>query len=264
VCVYGELLGGMYPHPRVPAVPGLTPVQRGVWYSPALVFFAFDVAVGRRGAAEGRAFLDFAVARKLATAAGFAFAAPLCRGSLQECLEHPVRFSSTVPATLGLPPLSEAGCENLAEGVVVRAACEAAPGGGAKGGARALFKRKIEEFSETQYQNGGWRDAKAGGAGGAGGAGSAGGGASDDVLRFELLAAVTENPLAAVSRPSCPSPHRCRATDVSSSCPHPRPSAPTLRFDDGRYISTSSVLTHAYYDRCACYGRWRPRWAAWT
>ena len=124
VCVFGELCGGHYPHQEVPAVPGALPVQHGVWYSPGLEFVVFDVCVGELGAAERR-FLDFAEARRLALEAGFDFVEVLKQGSLQACLEAPIRFSSRVPGMIGLPSLPELGMPNTTEGVVVRMACEA-------------------------------------------------------------------------------------------------------------------------------------------
>ncbi|GAB2905206.1 RNA ligase family protein [Streptomyces mayteni] len=42
VTLYGELAGGHYPHPDVPAVPGAEPVQTGVWYAPDPRWLLFD------------------------------------------------------------------------------------------------------------------------------------------------------------------------------------------------------------------------------
>ena len=200
VVVYGELCGGMYPHADVPAVRGAASVQRGCWYSPHLTFVGFDVALGT-SEDDGRAplrFLDFDVASAAAAAAGLQFAAPLCRGTLARCLDHPVKFKSTLPATLGLPPLDD----NWAEGVVIRPVREPVMGVSPAEGGRRLFKRKIAEFSEKQYQNDAWRDARFGKVGSGG---AAGGGAvaipwaeTENALRYELLAAVSEPRLASV------------------------------------------------------------------
>jgi len=182
VTVFGELCGGAYPHPEQPAVDGLAPVQRGVWYSPSLCFVVFDVRVLHNG--DCSRFLDFDQARQLSEAAGFLFSAPLARGSLSVCLDFPVEYQSRLAARLGLPPLSG---DNLAEGVVVRSAVEA---GGQKPGQRAMFKRKIAAFSEKQYSNPAWRAAAAGGASGRA--------EGRELLRYELLACVSEPRLAAV------------------------------------------------------------------
>eukprot|EP00325_Prymnesiales_sp_UTEX-LB-985_P008411 CAMPEP_0174695230 /NCGR_PEP_ID=MMETSP1094-20130205/1656_1 /TAXON_ID=156173 /ORGANISM="Chrysochromulina brevifilum, Strain UTEX LB 985" /LENGTH=367 /DNA_ID=CAMNT_0015891679 /DNA_START=52 /DNA_END=1155 /DNA_ORIENTATION=+ len=194
ITVYGELAGGAYPHPDVPAVNGVGPVQRGCWYSPGLVFIAFDVAISSEGSASR--FLSFDVARTAAIAAGLRYTVPRLRGSLSQCLDAEVRFISDVPAALGLPPL----LENWAEGLVVRPALEPAsrtsPGDGRH---RGLIKLKIPEFSEKQYANEEWRDARHG----AGRVGSVTGSAmgwaeAESLLRFEMLAAINQQRLNSV------------------------------------------------------------------
>ena len=198
IIIYGELFGGEYPHPSVPACDGSTgPVQCGCWYSPSLQFMAFDVAIALEEAKDV-AFLAFDIAHAAATAAGLSFAEPLSRGTLAQSLGYNPRFTSTLPARLGLPPLGDD--PNLAEGIVVRPAREP------NDGSRRLVKIKIPEFSEKQYQNEGWRAARfgkggsggSGGSGGAGGAGAHGWADATATLRFEMLAAVSEQRLASV------------------------------------------------------------------
>ncbi|MBC8140830.1 MAG: hypothetical protein H7Y38_05250, partial [Armatimonadetes bacterium] len=67
--------------------------------------------------------------------------APLFVGAYERATDFSPRFDSTIPATLGLPPLP-AGT-NLAEGVVVRPAREIA-----ELPVRPLLKIKIAEFAE--------------------------------------------------------------------------------------------------------------------
>lgn len=43
--LYGELFGGCYPHPDVPAVIGESKIQQGIWYSPVKSWMCFDMAV---------------------------------------------------------------------------------------------------------------------------------------------------------------------------------------------------------------------------
>ena len=179
-CVFGELCGGKYPHADVPVVPGLQPVQCGIWYSPSLQFVAFDLAVCYSG---GRRFFEFDAARRACEEAGFMFAAPIARGNLGACLGQE-RFGSRLAARLGLPPLE---CANLAEGVVVRSAREPADGG------RAMFKQKIKEFSEAQYSHNDWKASRAGGC--AAGPEEL---PADELLGYEIAAHVTEQRLAAV------------------------------------------------------------------
>jgi len=199
VHIYGELFGGRYPHPDVPAAQGMEPVQVGVWYSPNLEFMAFDVVLEAPG--RLRRYLDFAVAQLLCEGAGLMFARALCQGTLTECLEFPILFETTLPARLGLPPLppgAGGGERNVAEGVVVRPSHEpvqrasAAAARGGKESARGLFKRKIEAFSEKRYQNDEWKRGKAGG----GGVAPVMNG--EELALIEIQASITEQRLAAV------------------------------------------------------------------
>eukprot|EP00326_Haptolina_ericina_P019102 CAMPEP_0181203670 /NCGR_PEP_ID=MMETSP1096-20121128/19519_1 /TAXON_ID=156174 ORGANISM="Chrysochromulina ericina, Strain CCMP281" /NCGR_SAMPLE_ID=MMETSP1096 /ASSEMBLY_ACC=CAM_ASM_000453 /LENGTH=352 /DNA_ID=CAMNT_0023294305 /DNA_START=41 /DNA_END=1099 /DNA_ORIENTATION=- len=191
VAIFGELCGGRFPHPSVRAVPSLQPVQCGVWYSPGLTFVVFDIATAGPGAAERR-FLDFDLACAVAESAGFLFVQTVARGTLQECLDAPVRFDSRLSARLGLPSLPT---PNWAEGVVIRAVHEAQPGGSKKGGSRALFKRKIEEFGETQYKENGWCGNKVGGTAGA----ALPLADSSELVRYEMQASITRQRLASVT-----------------------------------------------------------------
>lgn len=139
--VYGELIGGGYPHPEVPAVPGLSPVQTGIWYTPALAWVAFDVLVAAGDDDEGE-LLAHRELEVLAEAAGLRTPPRLARGTRAE-LEHvEVRFPTRVPALLGLPPL----LDNLAEGVVFKpdARCAAAD--------RPVIKRKLPEFDDERFR----------------------------------------------------------------------------------------------------------------
>ena len=192
IVVYGELAGGLYPHADTAQI-GTIPVQRGCYYAPGLVFIAFDVALGS-DAVEALRFLDFDDARAVATTCGLTFAEPLSRGTLAQCLAQPVRFVSRIPASLGLPLLAD----NWAEGVVIRPVRELAVS--YTGGGRRMLKVKIPEFSEKQYGNTDWREARGGGGkGGAKGEGSIAHLASVEMtLRYELLAAVNEQRLESV------------------------------------------------------------------
>jgi len=197
VIVYGELCGGQYEHPDVPAVRGARPVQNGVWYSPGLIFVGFDVLV----TGNGSRFLDFSQAREQALRAGLRFAEPLHTGSLASCVDFDFRFNSRLPALLGLPPLEK---PNHAEGVVIRPQTEPTKAG------RQLLKRKIPEFSEKQYRLDDWRINRQAGGGGGGCAADA-----ESMLRFEMLACLTSQRVdAAVSKLGRVEPTdraRCRA-----------------------------------------------------
>jgi len=139
VWIYGELFGGHYPHPNVEAVPGLVPVQTGIWYAPDLRYAVFDI-VHQAPEAEP-CFLSYDQVQQLVESAGLLTAPLLARGRINELNRLPVRYASHVAAQLGLPALSD----NVAEGYVLKAAT-AAPIGN-----RPCAKRKIPEFDEQQF-----------------------------------------------------------------------------------------------------------------
>lgn len=216
VTIYGELFGGHYPHPDVENTDGTAPVQHGVYYCPGLRYIAFDVAFRRPDDADGSTgveFLDFEDAKALCTAAGFMFAQPLVRGSLEECVAAPLEYDSTIPARIGMPQLPSG--TNLAEGYVVRPArlahlteAQRAAAVGEGGRRRLVFKRKNPRFEERvaisarAAKRGGKRrgGAAAGGGSSAGGAG-AGEPTPAKLLSWELSALVNEQRLdSAVSK----------------------------------------------------------------
>ncbi len=144
--LFGELIGGGYPHPEVAAVPGLTPVQTGIWYTPALAWVAFDALVAAGDDDEGE-LLAHRELEELAGAAGVRTAPRLARGTRAELERVEVRFPTRVPAWFGLPPLAD----NLAEGVVLKPDARCAPEG------RPVIKRKLPEFDDERYREAeGW------------------------------------------------------------------------------------------------------------
>jgi len=147
VALYGELFGGAYPHPDVPAVPGVQAVQTGVYYLPRIEFCAFDLA--REDAQGERHYLDYDVLLTLCEEEGVLAAKPLFVGSYEEALEFPTGFESHVPGWFGLPPLPG----NLAEGVVLKPRMDLwVPSG--KGRVRPVLKHKIAWFAEDERFHG--------------------------------------------------------------------------------------------------------------
>merc|ERR1712032_118294 len=125
-----------YPHPDVDPDPAAVPVQVGVWYSPRVQFYLFDV--GRVVGGRLR-FLSFADVVVRAEAVGIFCAKPLHIGSLGDCVAWTPRFPTTLPERLGLPAIDG----NIAEGIVIKpwdAETEAE--------ARPLCKIKAHEFEE--------------------------------------------------------------------------------------------------------------------
>ncbi len=201
VSVYGELFGGAYPHPEVVTVAGVEPVQTGVWYAPGIHFAAFDVAVEGGDGGDGRWYLDWEAARAILTAAGVPCLAPLRIGTYEQATDYPPRFDSTIPATLGLPPLPVG--TNRAEGIVIRPVREITVTG-AGGLIRPLLKIKIAEFAEDARFHAArkWADA--------GAAQSPPTGNALDRLKWEAYCRVTGNRLDATVSKVVPRPNRNR------------------------------------------------------
>lgn len=138
VRIYGELFGGAYPHPDVPAIPGLQPVQTGIWYSPRVELALFDILVEREDEAR---FVGHDELVRAAERSGLRTVPVVARGSRADLFQLAVRRESLVPASLGLPPIAG----NLAEGLVFKPAASLPPE------RRPLVKRKIAEFSESRF-----------------------------------------------------------------------------------------------------------------
>lgn len=139
--LYGELFGGSYPHPSVDAIPGLSPVQTGIWYAPDIRWAPFDAVIVTPGDAASADFADAAELAAAVAAAGAITPPVLARGKKTDVSATPHRFRTRVPDLLGLPPLEK----NFAEGLVLK------PAGRTLASGRAVTKRKIEEFDETRF-----------------------------------------------------------------------------------------------------------------
>jgi Rnl2 family RNA ligase len=144
--VYGELFGGNYPHRDVPADPRVQAIQTGIFYSPTVEYYAFDIAILPTEAEESRYYLDYAQAVAYFEACGIPYARPLFIGKLNEALFFDTRFNSKIPAWLGLPDIGT----NLVEGIVVKPYRNIVVNS-SKGLLRPIFKIKNKEFSEEQF-----------------------------------------------------------------------------------------------------------------
>jgi len=114
--IFGELFGGLYPAKDVPRDPAFPMhVQKGVYYCPAVKFYAFDIKLSRHG------YLDFDTFETLCKRFEFLYAECLKRGSISELMKFDVEeFVSTLPKKFGLPPIDEKYGKNIAEGVVIK------------------------------------------------------------------------------------------------------------------------------------------------
>ncbi|BAY08940.1 RNA ligase family protein [Calothrix sp. NIES-2098] len=144
IYVYGELFGGEYPHPDVPAVSQVQAVQTGVYYSPKIEYCAFDIVGWYSETTATRYYLDYEILLKLCQHVGMMAATPLFIGKYHDAMAYNIEFESTIPAILGLPKLP---CMNKAEGVVIKPLHSIYIEKG-KEKIRPIIKKKIPEFAE--------------------------------------------------------------------------------------------------------------------
>lgn len=139
VYIYGELCGGVYPHPDVPRVLNQSTVQKGVYYSPKNIFYAFDIRV--EFAPGEYVWYDWSEAVNLFEMTNMFYAKNLFIGSLDECLKYENTFNTTIPKLLGLPEIEN----NICEGVVIKPLNEAKHFGN---GERVILKNKNDKWTE--------------------------------------------------------------------------------------------------------------------
>ncbi|MCP4152839.1 MAG: RNA ligase, Rnl2 family [bacterium] len=135
ITVYGELFGGSYPHKDVLKVKGAKRLQKGVFYHPGNLFYAFDIRV------DG-SYLPVDECNGLFESVDMFYAKPLLRGTMEECLNYPNTFLSKISQWLGLPEIED----NIAEGVVIKPVNP----GYLKVGERIIMKSKNEKFKERK------------------------------------------------------------------------------------------------------------------
>lgn len=136
--VYGELIGGSYPHPDVPRDTKATRIQKGVYYCPHNEFYGFDIVVDN-------IYLDETTKYEMFEQHGFLYSKPLFRGTLEECLVYPNTFQTRVPEALGLPEIDG----NTCEGVIIRPVDTRF----FQSRSRVILKNKNEKFSEKQKES---------------------------------------------------------------------------------------------------------------
>jgi Rnl2 family RNA ligase len=145
ILIYGELFGGGYPHPDVTPDPLVNLVQTGVYYSPTIAFYGFDIAIALEESSGQQFYLDYDRTLEIFQETGIFHARPLFVGKYHAACDYPIEFESHLPAWLGLPPLSN----NLAEGVVIKP-MKSIYVETKKGKIRPIFKQKIPAFTEDK------------------------------------------------------------------------------------------------------------------
>jgi hypothetical protein len=119
VTIFGELFGGVYPHPEVKDEGtfctwkvnnsiGHQPVQKGVYYCPTVEFYAFDINVTpkNKGPTDQLIWANYNDAVKIFKSCDFFYAIPVAEGSIEDCLAFDINTNSTIPKLLGMPSLS--------------------------------------------------------------------------------------------------------------------------------------------------------------
>lgn len=112
--IYDELFGGAYPHPSIPINKEVQAIQTGVYYSPDIQYYAFDISI--EDTDGQRYYLDYAAAIDYFEKAGIFYAKPLFTGRLNKALDYNASFQSTIPALLDLALIDD----NWAEGIVIK------------------------------------------------------------------------------------------------------------------------------------------------
>lgn len=138
VAVCGELFGGSYPHKDVPQNNAVSRVQKGIFYSPNLHFYGFDIRLFT--ADDESTFMDLDKAYALFEKHEIFYSIPSFSGTLQECLLQSCEFQTTIPARLGLPEIENNVCEGL---VLSPNIPDFLPSG-----SRVILKHKNEKHSE--------------------------------------------------------------------------------------------------------------------
>ena len=89
--IFGEVIGGDYPHPEVEPDKNAIMVQKGIFYSPNNHFYAFDLMVNTE------TYLDVDVANHHFEQQNLLYAKTLYRGGIEACLDYPNNFNTVLP-----------------------------------------------------------------------------------------------------------------------------------------------------------------------
>ncbi len=111
IIIFGELFGGIYPNMKTKS----KAIQKEVYYSPNLGFYAFDIYVKKEN--EDGYFLEYDESCNIFEEVNILYAKPLAiYDNFEDVLKHPIYYESTISEKLGLPKLEN----NKAEGIIIR------------------------------------------------------------------------------------------------------------------------------------------------
>lgn len=134
--IFGEIIGGVYPHPEVNKDKNAIQVQKGVYYSPSNEFYAFDILL------NNNKFLPINEANDLFELSDMLYARTIFKGSLNEVLQYSNTFQSTISKDLNLPEIRG----NTCEGIVIKILSNT----NFNSGKRIILKNKNEKWAERE------------------------------------------------------------------------------------------------------------------
>ncbi len=136
MALYGEVIGGVYPHDDVTKNKAAIMVQKGVFYTPNNEFYAFDLLVNRSY------FLNIEALNKLLESTGFLYAKTLLKGNLEAALQYSNIFQTKIAEQLGFPDIEN----NTCEGIIIKTINDVRR----NNGQRVILKNKNEKWSEKE------------------------------------------------------------------------------------------------------------------
>ena len=142
--LYGEICGGLYPHSNVKINNNVKSVQTGIYYSPNIEFIAFDIALVNYK--KEKIYIDYEISIEAFKLARLLYAKELFIGKFEDAINYEIKFQSTIPKLFNLPEIKN----NIAEGIIIKPLKNIIIDT-KKGKNRAIIKRKIDKFKESDY-----------------------------------------------------------------------------------------------------------------
>lgn len=142
--LYGEICGGVYPHPNVEINNNVKLIQTGIYYSPNIEFISFDIALINNK--KEKIYIDYEISIEAFKLTRLLYAKELFIGNFEDAINYKIKFQSTIPNLFNLPEIKD----NIAEGIIIKPLKNIIIDT-KKGKNRAIIKRKIDEFNESDY-----------------------------------------------------------------------------------------------------------------
>ena len=136
--LFGELFGGVYPHPEVEREYNAITVQKGIYYTPKNMFYCFDIKTNGK-------FINEHIKEELCKKFDILYDEPLFEGTFAECLEYKNEYQTTIPKKFGLPEIKD----NICEGNVIKPIEPKYYWNGS----RVILKNKNDKWSEKTKGN---------------------------------------------------------------------------------------------------------------